>query len=395
MTPAAHIAAAIDVLDQVFEGQAAEQALTRWARGARYAGSRDRAAVRDHVFQALRCRRSYAALGGGQDGRAVMIGALRAEGVDPVTLFTGEGHAPRGLSDGERAVPHPTLSEADSADLPDWLWRVFQTDLGADAMVQARAQRDRAPIALRVNLNMKTLSHSIDMLKNDGVIAGPVEGCETALIVSEGARKIRQTEAYLTGVIELQDVSSQSAMARVTVPQGARVLDYCAGGGGKTLALAARARQGPDHARFFAHDRTPARMADLPSRAARAGVCVTLLESDEIGRHQPFDIVLCDVPCSGSGTWRRTPNAKWRMTPSRLEEFINIQIDILQSSCDFLRPGGQLIYTTCSVLARENMAQIRRFCGANADQYVLEDDLQMPVTETGDGFFFASLIRKY
>lgn len=394
MTPAARIAAAIQVLDQVRDGLAAEQALTRWARGARYAGSKDRAAVRDHVFQALRCRRSYAALGGGQDGRAVMIGALRAEGIDLATIFTGEGHAPNPLSETELAVAPPDLSEAQKADLPDWLWRVFQEDLGEDAMAQARAQRDRAPIALRVNVKMKNVAQAIAILERYGVGAVPLEACDTALIVTDGARKIRGSQAYLSGVVELQDVSSQSAMARVTVPPGARVLDYCAGGGGKTLALAAVAPEGTAPARFFAHDIGPGRMADLPARAARAGVKVSLLETADINRHAPFDTVLCDVPCSGSGTWRRAPEAKWRLTPDRLAELLQIQMDILQSSCKFLRPGGQLIYTTCSVLTRENTAQVRAFCDAHSEDFTLQDAIQTSISETSDGFFFASLLRK-
>lgn len=394
MTPAARIAAAIEVLDQVFDGLAAEQALTRWARGARYAGSKDRAAVRDHVFQALRCRRSYAALGGGESGRAVMVGALRADGVDPAMHFTGEGHAPDPLSDDEEALSAPELSNAQNADLPDWLWHVFQDDLGADAMAQARAQRERAPIALRVNLKMKSVSQAVEMLEKNGVFASPIEACDTALIVAEGARKIRQSQAYQTGVVELQDVSSQCAMARVTVPPRARVLDYCAGGGGKTLALAAMAPEAAEPARFFAHDIAPGRMADLPARAARAGVEITVLDAAQINQNGPFDIVICDVPCSGSGTWRRAPEAKWRLTPERLEDIVQNQWDILQKSCNFLRPGGQLIYTTCSILVRENAAQIRAFCGENADDFTLQDDIQMPISETGDGFFFASLLRK-
>ncbi|MEM6588573.1 MAG: RsmB/NOP family class I SAM-dependent RNA methyltransferase [Pseudomonadota bacterium] len=395
MTPAARIAAAIEVLDQVFDGLAAEQALTRWARGARYAGSKDRAGVRDHVFQALRCRRSYAAMGGGEDGRAVMIGALRADDVDPGTVFTGEGHAPDILSAVETAVTPATLSEAQSADLPDWLWRVFEADLGADAMAQARTQRNRAPVGLRVNIQMNTVLQTIEMLEGDGIIAMPVEACETALIVTEGARKIRQSQAYLTGAVELQDVSSQSAMARVTVPPGARVLDYCAGGGGKTFALAALAQNDPDPVRFFAHDIAPGRMADLPTRATRAGVEVTLLETSEIDRQAPFDIVLCDVPCSGSGTWRRAPEAKWRLTLDRLEELSRIQMDILQSSSKFLRPGGQLIYTTCSVLTRENADRIQAFSNAHPGQYDLQQQIQTPVSDIGDGFFYASLIRTH
>ncbi|MEO0772604.1 MAG: RsmB/NOP family class I SAM-dependent RNA methyltransferase [Pseudomonadota bacterium] len=394
MTPAARISAAIEVLDQVFDGLAAEQALSRWARGARFAGSKDRAAVRDHVFQALRCRRSYAAMGGGEDGRSVMIGGLREQGVDPATLFTGEGHAPRALTGAEMVVREPEMSQADTADLPDWVWSLFQQDLGQDAMAQAVVLRGRAPIALRVNHRMKTTQQAIEMLSVDGVEASPVPGCDTALIATQGARRIRQSQAYLTGVVELQDVSSQSAMARIRLAPGARVLDYCAGGGGKTLALAAMATQDGRPTQFFAHDADPRRMVDLPARAARAGVDVTRLHSDGVGRHAPFDLVLCDVPCTGSGTWRRTPDAKWRLTQGGLDKLIEIQQDILRTACGLVGPGGRLVYTTCSILARENMDQVEAFRQAHPSAFDLEDHIQIPVSDTSDGFFFASLVRK-
>ncbi|MEO0370044.1 MAG: RsmB/NOP family class I SAM-dependent RNA methyltransferase [Pseudomonadota bacterium] len=393
MTPAARISAAIEVLGRVFDGLPAEQALTRWARGARYAGSKDRAAVRDHVFQALRCRRSYAALGGGADGRAVMIGALRADGADPATLFTGEGHAPAPLTEDEWGMPDVTLSEAEDADLPDWLWRVFEEDLGGQAKAQAQAQTSRAPVAMRVNLKIKNASQAIEILKDDGIEAHRVDGLDIALIATEGARRIRGSKAYLSGLVELQDVSSQSAMGRITLPLGARVLDYCAGGGGKTLALAAMVPAGPPHAQFFAYDADPGRMTDLPSRAARAGVKVAVLEAGDIARHAPFDVVLCDVPCSGSGTWRRSPEAKWKLTLDRLQNLIDIQRDILHSSSNLLAAGGQLIYTTCSILNRENAAQIDAFC-QTYPEFERQDQHHWPVTDTGDGFFFASMIRR-
>lgn len=391
MTPGARILAAIEVLDQVLSGMAAEQALTRWARQARYAGSKDRAAVRDHVFQALRCRRSYAALGGGSDGRAIMIGAVRAKDGDPETLFTGDGHAPAPLGPEERASAGSDLSEADMADLPDWLWSVFVEDLGPRAMDMAMAQKARAPVALRVNIRMNTVPQAIEMLSQDGIFAEPVPSCPTALIVRDGERKIRNAMAYTSGAVELQDVNSQAAMTRVSIPPHARVLDYCAGGGGKTLALAA-ALPTSRPAQFFAHDNDPSRMADLPARAQRAGVDVTRLRIGDVEKFGPFDLVLCDVPCSGSGTWRRTPDAKWSLTPDRLQTLEEIQRDILRRARDLLRPGGHLIYTTCSVLRRENEDQMTWFQQQHPKD-ALKDDVFWPVSETGDGFFYAALRR--
>ncbi|MEL6647683.1 MAG: RsmB/NOP family class I SAM-dependent RNA methyltransferase [Pseudomonadota bacterium] len=389
MTPAARIAAAIDVLDRVIDGLPAEQALTRWARGSRFAGSKDRAAVRDHVFQALRCRRSYAALGGGTTGRAIMIGALRAAEIDPGTLFHGEGHAPAPLNAEEVTAGRAPGSLAEAVDLPDWLWSVFERDLGQGAQVAAQAQQRRAPITLRVNQRMNVLAQAIEMLQKDGIDARENSRCATALIVTSGARKVRQSQAYLSGVVDLQDASSQAAMARITVPPGAKVLDYCAGGGGKTLALAAN-MSADDTARFFAHDIDPARMGDVPARAARAGVEITCVAPEDLCANAPFDIVLLDAPCSGSGTWRRSPDAKWRLTPERLDNLVRIQKDILESSRRLLTQGGQLYYTTCSVLTRENEAQVAAFCAAHPE-FELTDEARWPVTEDGDGFYFAAL----
>ncbi|MEQ8868586.1 MAG: RsmB/NOP family class I SAM-dependent RNA methyltransferase [Roseovarius sp.] len=343
------MAAAIAVLDQVLDGQPAEQSLTRWARGARYAGSKDRAAVRDHVFQALRCLRSYACLGGARTGRGVMIGAIRAEDTDPETLFTGEVHAPAPLTPEERTAGAPPEADGDRLDLPDWLVTAFRETLGNEAEAAAHALRSRAPVTLRVNIRLKNLSQAIEFLKEEGISAHPVDIAPTALIVSSGARRIAGSAAYRDGIVELQDGSSQAAMHALTLAPGSRVLDYCAGGGGKTLALAAR-----HDATWFAHDAEPARMKDLPPRAARAGCDVTLLSAADLAGHATYDLVLCDVPCSGSGTWRRAPEAKWRLAPGRLSELTKLQTEILERAAALVRPGGTLVYTTCSILRAEN-----------------------------------------
>lgn len=388
MTPGARVAAAIEVLDQVLDGQPAEQSLTRWARGARYAGSKDRAAVRDHVFQALRCLRSYACLGGARTGRGLMIGALRDEGRDPDTLFTGEGHAPAPLSPEEHAAGAPPEAEGDRLDLPDWLVTAFQEALGDAAEPAALALRTRAPVTLRVNERLKTREQAIEFLLEDGVSTRPSDIASTALTVVDGARRINGSAAYSDGLVELQDGSSQAAMQAIDLPDGSRVLDYCAGGGGKILALAAR-KSGA----WFAHDADPNRMKDLPARAARAGSAITRLSTPETAEAGPFDLVLCDVPCSGSGTWRRAPEAKWRLTPERLTDLVALQADILRHAEALVRPGGLLAYTTCSVLPRENEKAISKFL-SNTDVWEVEFTENWPISEAGDGFFLGQLRKR-
>ncbi|AWZ21822.1 NOL1/NOP2/sun family protein [Roseovarius sp. TM1035] len=381
MTPGARVAAAIEVLERIRAGEPAEKALTNWARTARYAGSKDRAALRDHVFSVLRCWRSCAAWGGGEDGRALMLGSLRLQGIDADTVFTGEGHAPAPLTEVERvsAVPDATAVR----DLPDWLWERFEASLGANAEAAVEALRVRAPIMLRVNARRATRAAAQARLASEGIVAQPVEIARHALQVIDGERKITTSQCYAEGWVELQDGSSQAAMEALDLPDGARVLDYCAGGGGKVLALAARVTGA-----FFAHDAAPQRMRDLPVRAARAGVDVGLLTQPE----GEFDLVLCDAPCSGSGTWRRTPEAKWALTPERLEELTRLQLGILSEAAPLVAPAGRLVYATCSVLKEENQDVIARFASENPE-WTVRYMQHWPISETGDGFFLSQLER--
>jgi len=381
VTPGARVAAAIEVLERIRAGEPAEKALTNWARTARYAGSKDRAALRDHVFSVLRCWRSCAAWGGGEDGRALMLGSLRLQGIDADTVFTGEGHAPAPLTEVERvsAVPDATAVR----DLPDWLWERFEASLGANAEAAVEALRVRAPIMLRVNARRGTRAAAQARLASEGIVAQPVEIARHALQVIDGERKITTSQCYAEGWVELQDGSSQAAMEALDLPDGARVLDYCAGGGGKVLALAARVTGA-----FFAHDAAPQRMRDLPVRAARAGVDVGLLTQPE----GEFDLVLCDAPCSGSGTWRRTPEAKWALTPERLEELTRLQLRILSEAAPLVAPAGRLVYATCSVLKEENQDVIARFARENPE-WTVRDMQRWPISETGDGFFLSQLER--
>ncbi|RBP84885.1 16S rRNA (cytosine967-C5)-methyltransferase [Rhodobacter sp. 140A] len=388
MTPAARLAAAIAILDQLREGAPAERALTNWGRASRFAGSGDRAAVRDHVFDVLRCRGSFAALGGGESGRALVLGLARAQGLDIAALFTGEGHAPAPLSEEEAArLAQPLPDEGALADLdwPDWLRPQLQADLGAAYAAVSARMRARAPVFLRVNLARGDRAAAQAALALEGIATRPHPLAETALEVTGGARRIQASAAYRDGLVELQDAASQAAIAQVPVAAGMRVLDYCAGGGGKALALAARAPK----ARIEAHDIDPGRMRDIPVRAARAGARISTVAPGRPGRD--YDLVLVDAPCSGSGTWRRTPEAKWRLTPDRLAELCTLQAQILRAAAARVAPGGRLLYMTCSLLDAENAAQAEAFVRETGWQ-VAEQRRFTPL-DGGDGFFAAQLER--
>lgn len=385
MTPGARIAAAIEILDQIQAGAPAERVLTRWARGNRFAGSGDRAVIRDHVYDVLRLRSRAAALGGGTSGRALMIGVLRQQGIEAETLFTGNGHAPAALSASEASAPNAALGKAEGLCLPEWLVPHFEASLGDAAEDTALALQSRAPVTLRVNASKITRAAAQAQLLGEGIETTPNPRADTALTVTAGPRRLRNAPSYLSGFVEVQDAASQAAID--TIAGTGKALDFCAGGGGKGLALAAR---GWD---VTAHDTDAKRMRDLPQRAARGGHEIAICPPQAIGDAGIFDLVFCDAPCSGSGTWRRTPEAKWALTPARLAEVIRVQAQVLEQALAHVGPGGRLVYATCSVLRDENEAQVDGFVARHPDWQVTHQQ-RWDVDPWGDGFFVAHLSRR-
>lgn len=387
MTPAARLSAAIEILDDVLVGENAERVLTTWARGHRFAGSKDRAAIRDLVFDALRCKRSFGWLGGDGEGRPsgrqLMIGSLRAAGTDPDTLFCDDRFAPRPLTVDERGAA-PSLDAAPREvrlDCPDWLLPLYEETLGETTEAVLDGMRHRSEVFLRVNARKSTLGHALEHLAEDGIEAVPHPLSETALKVTKGARAVARSQAYLTGLVELQDAGSQAIIDALPLDDGLRVLDYCAGGGGKSLAMGAHAKLD-----LTAHDADFARMQDIAPRASRAGIAIRTVRSSEVGGD--YDLVLCDVPCSGSGAFSRSPQGKWALTPARLDHLVDIQAQILDEVVPLLREGGVLAYATCSLFARENEVQIAAFL-ARHPQFSLSSFRLISPMEGGDGFFVA------
>ncbi|WP_323766834.1 RsmB/NOP family class I SAM-dependent RNA methyltransferase [Marinovum sp.] len=380
MTPAARVQTAGELLDTILAGQPAEQALTRWARGNRYAGSKDRAAIRDLVFDALRRKRSYGALGGAVTGRGLMLGALRAANMPVDPVFTGDRFMPTPVTEVERAAFRgPT--EAEARDLPDWLWPHFTASLGDQAEAEARLLRDRAEVFLRVNLLKSDLETARAALDAEGIVSQPHPLSPTALQVTEGARRVHLSSAYRDGLVELQDAGSQAVVDLLDLQPGQSVLDFCAGGGGKALAVAARTGD-----EVTAYDIDPARMTEIPARAQRAGAQIAILPEPR----GTYDMVLCDAPCSGSGSWRRAPEAKWRLTKDRLAELCTMQDEVLDAAVPHVAAGGTLAYATCSLLAEENSHRIAAFQARHPDWHVVRER-QFRLLDGGDGFYVALL----
>ena len=385
MTPGARAAAAIGLLDAWLAGEPAERAATRWARGARYAGSSDRAAVRDHLYDALRRLRSSAALGGARTGRGVMLGLLAGRGEDPGPLFDGRGHAPAPPSPEEaaRLADPPPLARAEALDVPEWLLPRLDADLGRLCGPVLEALRHRAPVQLRANLARAPRDEVARALAAEGVEARPHPLSPSALEVVSGARRVAGTQTYAGGLVELQDAASQAVAD--AVPARGAVLDLCAGGGGKSLALAGRG-VGP----LFAHDTDPARMRDLPARSERAGATIALLRDP--GARAPYDTVLIDAPCSGSGSWRRDPEGKWRLTPDRLAALAATQDALLVRAAALVAPGGAIAYATCSFLAVENAQRVAAFLHRRTG-WREEASLRLSPLDGGDGFALSVLRR--
>ena len=382
MTPAARVQAAIEVLDEFLKGQSGERALTAWARRSRYAGSGDRAAVRDHVYDALRHLRSYAAFGGGMSGRGIMIGAFRHKGLDLDEIFSGQRFAPDPVSSEERQVAFE--SDAQQYDIPDWLWPIWNEDLGVQACEVAENLRQRAPVFLRVNVARISRAVIIQKLEQEGIITEAHPSVVTALRVVSGARKISNSAAYKYGLVELQDASSQASVCALDQHMQGPVLDFCAGGGGKALALAAWLETKVD-----AHDTKMARMKNLAVRAKRAQADITIKNTDEVEKTN-YNVVFCDVPCSGSGAWRRDPSGKWQLTYEQFNKLLQTQANIIARAAKLVRSEGYLVYATCSVLDRENTTQVENFLNLNT-QFKLIHIFKFLPDSNGDGFYFAVL----
>ncbi|SFI21053.1 RsmB/NOP family class I SAM-dependent RNA methyltransferase [Jannaschia pohangensis] len=387
MTPGARLQAAIEILEPILAGQAAERELTTWARGHRFAGSGDRAAIRDHVFDALRRLRSAAWAGGCGDvpldrmeARRVIAGLIMQQGADVATLFNGQGYGPEPI---DLADPGP-VPAAVAADVPDWMQPLFRDSLDAEAETVMASLRDRAAVFLRVNLARTSRDSVLKELETLGHAADPSDVANTAIRLRGAPRGLTQTPLFADGLVELQDAGSQALVARLPCRAGARVLDLCAGGGGKALALADRGCV------VSAHDIDADRMADLPVRAARAGQTIDCLTDPAAS--SPFDGVVADVPCSGSGSWRRAPEAKWRLTPARLAELHELQSTILARAERLTVPGGWIGYMTCSVFAAENAGVVDAMLACRPD-LTLESRVDLRPGPDHDGFHL-SVLRK-
>ncbi|MBY8827856.1 RsmB/NOP family class I SAM-dependent RNA methyltransferase [Hephaestia mangrovi] len=393
MTPGGRAQAAIELLDAIIiaardQGPAADTLIARYFAERRYAGSKDRRAVRDLVYAAIRRAGERP-----ESGRAALIGVADD---DPALAasFTGEGHAPAPIAADE--------ARAAAAVAPGWLIQQLRASgLGDEELA---ALGERAPLDVRVN-RLKADRASV-MASIPDAVALP--HAADGLRLPAGTT-VEQLDAFRAGRIEVQDEGSQIVAMAAAAKPGMAVVDLCAGAGGKTLALGA-AMAGKGH--LLACDVDRARLARLAPRAERAGLAIveTRLmnpgrEADALADWQSrADVVLVDAPCSGTGTWRRNPEARWRLSPDRIARLADTQRRLLTLAAGLVKPGGALIHIVCSLLDAEGAGQIARFLdehpGWRAEPLALpagrphERGVRLtPAHDGTDGFFVARLVR--
>lgn len=389
MTPQARVQAGIEVLDLVIaaargQGAPADRLIADWFRTRRFAGSSDRRAVRDLVYRAIRACGPVP-----ETGRAAML-AL-AQGDDALlALFDGSRHAPAPILDGEPV--------AAGGIAPHWLEAALAaSDIAGD---EAAALLDRAPLDLRVN-TLKASRASLDLPQ-------PGEPMAAHGLRFPFGTAVDGWEAYAEGLVEVQDAGSQLACMTLAAAPGETVVDLCAGAGGKTLALAAdMAGRG----RLIACDTDRARLSRLAPRAARAGAVLIEERLLDPGREEAAladlaaacDAVLVDAPCSGTGTWRRNPEARWRLTEAQLARYGAIQARLLDLAATLVRPGGRLVFVTCSLLDAEGADQAAGFLARHPGWRAERPDpgtgrargqgLRLtPHHDATDGFFIARFV---
>jgi len=429
MTPTARVAAAIDILGDIeTRRRPAADAMKDWGLAHRFAGSGDRASISGLVYDALRRKSSSAWLMGEPSPRADVLGALRqTRGLDTeavAALFTGEGHAPPTLSDAERTrLATADLSGAPShvaGDFPEWLTAQFEASFGAVAAEEGRALAERAPVDLRTNLLKTTRDKALAQLAHLSPQPTPLSPVGLRIAIRPDGRgpALAAEPAYVKGLVEVQDEGSQLAALLAETKPGMQVLDLCAGAGGKSLAMAAAM---DNRGQIYATDADGRRLAPIFDRIARSGarnvqVRAPRGQADVLADlEERCDLVMIDAPCTGSGAWRRNPDAKWRMRRGALEQRLKDQDEALENAMRFVKHGGRIVYVTCSVLRAENEDRVAAFLARHVDMLPIDAAAQArssglpaladhasrfgpgfrlsPRTTDTDGFYIATLTR--
>ena len=393
----------------------ADQAVSRYFRANRELGQNDRAFVAEAVYAVLRRKRSLEAAAGSAAPRALLLAVLtRVQGLSARALEGVLRSSEQEVVARARAAREETWPAAVRADLPDWLWQRLETEQGtAEAMRIAQGLLNPASLDLRVNLARTDREFALAALASSGIDGAPTPYSPAGIRLA-GKPAINRHPLFEQGLIEVQDEGSQLLAYLVAPRRGEMVADFCAGAGGKTLALAMIMRGA---GRLYAMDVSAKRLHALGPRAARAGVSnvhpLALAGEGDVRAKRlggKLDRVLVDAPCSGFGTLRRNPDLKWRHGPDAIVELAQKQFSILRAAARLVKPGGRLVYATCSILGAENEAVVERFAAAHPEFAALScgellagqriplvagERLRLwPHLHGTDGFFAAAMERR-
>ncbi len=426
MTPAARTQSVIDILTDIFNNPKPADSITSfYFRNRRYIGSKDRSAISSTLFRIMR---QYHRLGWWIEKAGMPIAPrtlalaemlLNEETpVDPHEIFTGGRYTPDLLSKEEKELAkalegkklnHQHMPVRAKTECPEWAFDRLQKALGADFEREMDAMKSSAPMDLRVNLIKTDRDSALEILKEDGVNAHAGKISPLSIRV-HGRPPISQHPLFKDGAIEIQDEGSQMVALVANAKPGEQVVDFCAGAGGKTLAMGASMN---NKGRIVAMDVLGGRLNRAKERFRRAGLHnietreLTSERDKYVKRHVGhFDLVLVDAPCTGTGTWRRDPDKRWRQLGPGIDSLVPLQKSILDSACRMVKPGGRLVYATCSLLPEENEDQVEEFLKDHPEFTVQSVDQMPGFPKTGkylkltparhdtDGFFAALLVRK-
>jgi len=414
MTPAARIQAVIDVLAEIIAStRPADAIASAYFRDRRYIGSKDRAAVNGRLYRIVReyHRLGWWILGAGAEvnARTLVIASLLFDkehnAASLENSFSGETYAPDALTADEKklatalqgkTLEDPAMPLREKTECPEWAFGSLQKTLGADFEKEMRAMQVAAPLDVRVNLIKAKRDDVLAALKKEGFDAQPGKISPLSIRLL-GRPQITQHPLYLEGHIDIQDEGSQMVAVLADAKPGEQVCDFCAGAGGKTLALGASM---DNRGRIVAMDVLGGRLNKAKERFRRAGLhnieTREIVEGDKfVKRHAGhFDLVLLDAPCTGTGTWRRDPDRHWRLLGPGLAELAALQSEILENAHRMVKPGGRLVYATCSLLREENEDQVEKFLAAHADFTAGKSIRLTPAKDDTDGFYAAVMVKK-
>ena len=377
----------IEILDTYLNEAKIDFVLRKWAIKHRFAGSSDRRKIKDIIFDIIRQKKSCEHVGGGFSGRNLLIGYLKLKGTELNNVFDNSKFGPEELTIKEQNinVDISNLSNIYELDFPSWLIPILRRSLLNEFSNVVKALRNRSHIQLRVNLKKISRLNAIKKLQKNNIECEINELCSTALNVLNGAQHILTSQCFENGFVELQDAGSQLVSELIEINYNDKVLDMCAGAGGKSLSISCGAEL---DATYFAWDINFDRMKDIDARSKRAGVKIEKVI--KLSSKSFYNKIIIDAPCSGSGSWRRDPEGKWRLDEDILDNYVKTQRELILKGLKLLAPRGQILYITCSILDIENGKLIDDLISSVLSLRLVKSISLVPSSKS-DGFYGAVL----